>query len=106
MDMQMPVMDGLSALKALRQRGDNTPVIVLTANSVLEDRVLAQQAGCNDFISKPFKLEEFNPRIAKYVKPARVAATVVPWAGCPCAAEAMDGRELPCQYAIKKPYNN
>ncbi|MDH5178823.1 MAG: ATP-binding protein [Gammaproteobacteria bacterium] len=55
MDMQMPVMDGITALQQLRKQGIRTPVIALTANTQPEDRALYAEAGFDDFVGKPIR---------------------------------------------------
>ncbi len=55
--------DGLDVLRALRSRGDTTPVIVLTARDARGDRVAGLDAGADDYIVKPFELDELNARI-------------------------------------------
>jgi two-component system OmpR family response regulator/two-component system response regulator QseB len=55
--------DGLDVLRALRTRGDATPVIVLTARDARGDRVAGLDAGADDYIVKPFELDELNARI-------------------------------------------
>jgi|GEM_PF-5845876 len=52
-DVQMPEMDGLSLTKAIRDRGNNIPIIALTAHAMAEDRQRCIDAGCNDYASKP-----------------------------------------------------
>jgi len=54
---------GLDVLRALRQRGDATPVIVITARDALEDRVAGLDAGADDYLVKPFELDELNARM-------------------------------------------
>jgi two-component system OmpR family response regulator/two-component system response regulator QseB len=54
---------GLDVLRALRARSDDTPVIVLTARDSLEDRVAGLDAGADDYLVKPFELDELNARI-------------------------------------------
>ena len=53
MDVQMPVMDGLTATRTLRQRGFRKPIIALTANVLPEDRQKCAEAGCSGFAGKP-----------------------------------------------------
>ena len=58
MDFNMPVMGGLDATRRLREMGNNTPVIALTANVMQDDRDSAMDAGCNGFLTKPIKMAD------------------------------------------------
>jgi CheY-like chemotaxis protein len=58
MDIKMPVMDGLEATAKIKARHPNLPVVALTANAFDSDRHLAQEAGCDDFLSKPVSSEK------------------------------------------------
>ena len=53
MDIKMPVMDGLQATKAIKEKCPNLPVVALTANAFDSDRTAAFEAGCDDFLAKP-----------------------------------------------------
>jgi CheY-like chemotaxis protein len=53
MDVQMPILDGLSAAARLREKGYDKPIIALTAHARESDRERCIKAGCNDFASKP-----------------------------------------------------
>ena len=57
MDVKMPVMDGLEATAAIREKHPELPIIALTANAFDSDRDLAMEAGCNDFLAKPVSSE-------------------------------------------------
>ena len=63
LDIMMPVLDGLSVLKKLRQEGNTVPVLLLTAKDSIEDRVAGLDAGANDYLVKPFAFEELLARI-------------------------------------------
>ena len=63
LDLNLPDMDGLSILKALRARKDETPVMVLTAKDTISDRVLGLDSGADDFVIKPFELDEVCARL-------------------------------------------
>ena len=62
-DIMMPKMDGIEALKAIRARGDVTPVIMLTAKAEIDDRVTGLDAGADDYLTKPFAMKELVARI-------------------------------------------
>jgi len=63
LDLGLPQGDGLDVLRALRARQDATPVIVLTARDSLGDRVAGLDAGADDYLVKPFELDELNARM-------------------------------------------
>ncbi len=63
LDVMMPVMDGLSMLKALRAGGDTTPVLMLTARGEVNDRVYGLDLGADDYLAKPFSEIEFLARV-------------------------------------------
>lgn len=63
LDLNLPDMDGLAVLKALRSRKDETPVMVLTAKDTIPDRVLGLDSGADDFVIKPFELDEVCARL-------------------------------------------
>jgi DNA-binding response OmpR family regulator len=58
----MPDLDGLEVLHALRERGDDVPVCILSARDEVEDRVRGLEAGADDYVVKPFALEEVAAR--------------------------------------------
>lgn len=63
LDLGLPHGSGLDVLKALRDRYDPTPVLILTARDRLSDRVRGLDAGADDYIVKPFELEELSARL-------------------------------------------
>jgi DNA-binding response OmpR family regulator len=63
LDLGLPQRDGLEVLQAMRSRHDQTPVIVLTARDALADRVAGLDSGADDYLVKPFELEELAARI-------------------------------------------
>ena len=63
LDLGLPDLDGISVLRRLRQDGVTVPVLVLTARIDVDDRVLGLDAGCDDYLAKPFALAEVEARI-------------------------------------------
>ncbi len=63
LDIMMPKLDGLSVLRRMRESGDKTPVLFLTARDAVPDRVAGLDAGANDYLVKPFSLDELLARI-------------------------------------------
>lgn len=63
LDITMPKVDGLSVLRQARAKGINSPVIFLTARDSIEDRVTGLDSGANDYLVKPFSLDELMARI-------------------------------------------
>lgn len=63
MDVMMPYIDGITVVKKLRENNNETPVIMLTAKSDIDDKVLGLDIGANDYLSKPFDFKELFARI-------------------------------------------
>ena len=63
LDVSMPNADGLSVCRRIRERGDETPVLMLTARHEVHDRVAGLDAGADDYVVKPFALEELLARL-------------------------------------------
>jgi two-component system response regulator MprA len=63
MDVMMPRLDGLEATRALRTAGNDLPILVLTARDAVGDRVEGLDAGADDYLTKPFALQELLARI-------------------------------------------
>ena len=75
LDLGLPGRDGLEILRALRERGIKTPVLVLTARDALQDRVIGLDAGADDYMIKPFAFAELVARIRALVRRGRSAET-------------------------------
>lgn len=76
LDIMMPVLDGLTALRTIRRQGNTVPVLLLTARDSIEDRVTGLDAGANDYLVKPFAFEELLARIRVLLrKPAETSST-------------------------------
>ncbi|HEX4344593.1 MAG TPA: response regulator transcription factor [Solirubrobacteraceae bacterium] len=63
LDLAMPDLDGLEVLRTLRAAGDDVPVCVLSARDEVDDRVRGLQAGADDYVVKPFAIEEVTARL-------------------------------------------
>ncbi len=73
LDLMLPGRDGLQILRTLRQRGDKTPVLVLTARDTLDDRIKGLDSGADDYLVKPFAFEEVLARIRALLRRGRVS---------------------------------
>lgn len=63
LDIMMPKMDGIQVIRCLRQEGNKTPILLLTAKSSVEDRVIGLDTGANDYLPKPFDIRELLARL-------------------------------------------
>jgi len=68
LDLMLPGRDGLQILRTLRERGDKTPVLVLTARDTLDDRVNGLDSGADDYLVKPFDLDELLARTRAVIR--------------------------------------
>ena len=74
LDLGLPRRDGLSVLKEARARGKRTPVLILTARDTTADKVAGLDAGADDYLLKPFELEELRARLRALLRRASGAA--------------------------------
>jgi two-component system response regulator MprA len=70
LDVLMPVMDGLETASRLRRQGNSTPILMLTARHEVSDRVAGLDAGADDYLVKPFALEELLARLRALLRRA------------------------------------
>lgn len=68
LDVLMPFMDGLATCRTLRGRGDRTPILMLTARDAVADRIAGLDAGADDYLVKPFDLDELLARVRALVR--------------------------------------
>ncbi len=77
LDIMMPKLDGITVLKKLRARGNFVPVLMLTAKSEVDDRVLGLDSGADDYLGKPFAMKELLARIRAMTRRQPEAARTV-----------------------------
>jgi len=70
LDVLMPGLDGLEVARRLREAGDRTPILMLTARAEVEDRVAGLDAGADDYVVKPFALDELFARVRALLRRA------------------------------------
>ncbi|HEX5563460.1 MAG TPA: response regulator transcription factor, partial [Sporosarcina sp.] len=71
LDLMLPGMNGLDVLRRIRAAEDGTPVILLTAKSEVEDKVTGLDLGANDYVTKPFEIEELLARVRSAIRTSR-----------------------------------
>ena len=81
LDVMMPGIDGLTVCRVLRAQGDQTPILMLTARTETSDRVAGLDAGADDYLPKPFDLDELLARIRALLRRSRPADATVDAAG-------------------------
>ena len=75
LDMMLPDMDSLEVLRRMREHNDRIPVLFLTARDAVEDRIAGLTAGGDDYVTKPFSLEEVVARLRALMRRTAVMAT-------------------------------
>jgi two-component system response regulator MprA len=73
LDVMMPHVDGLAVCRRLRAKGDRTPILILTARHEVDDRVAGLEAGADDYLVKPFALEELLARLRALLRRTSMA---------------------------------
>ncbi|WP_108310357.1 response regulator transcription factor [Thermodesulfobium acidiphilum] len=68
LDIMLPIIDGISLLKELREENISTPVIILTAKDSVKDKVLGLDSGSDDYLTKPFSFEELLSRVKALIR--------------------------------------
>ncbi len=77
LDLGLPRLHGLDVLRRLRGRGDSTPVLILTAADSVEQRVRGLDLGADDYMAKPFALQEFEARVRALTRRGLGSATTL-----------------------------
>lgn len=75
LDLMLPGRDGISVLRELRGRGNNTPVLILTAKGTTQDKITGLDSGADDYLAKPFHFEELTARIRSLLRRSSVEKT-------------------------------
>ncbi|MEM7054589.1 MAG: response regulator transcription factor, partial [Pseudomonadota bacterium] len=71
LDLMMPKVDGIKVCRRLRDRGDSTPILMLTARDSLDDKLEGFDAGADDYLVKPFEMDELLARATALIRRAR-----------------------------------
>jgi DNA-binding response OmpR family regulator len=72
LDVMLPKMDGFTLARKIREKNDHIPIIFLTAKSTREDKILGLQLGADDYITKPYSIEELVLKIEVFLKRTRI----------------------------------
>jgi DNA-binding response OmpR family regulator len=71
LDLMLPEVDGLAILKGLREKGNDVPVLIITARGDVEDRIKGLNFGADDYLAKPFNLDELIARLRALIRRSR-----------------------------------
>ncbi len=96
LDVMLPKMDGIALAGKMREKDKNIPIIFVTAKSMLEDKISGFKVGGDDYITKPFSIDELLFKIEVFLKRSVVAA---PGAGAEISGS---GKADDCQWIIRK----
>jgi len=83
LDLMLPQLDGLAICRRIREGNPFTPILVLTARSEEEDRILGLELGADEYVTKPFSVRELNARVKALLRRARAGRQGVSLAGGP-----------------------
>jgi len=98
LDVQMPRMDGLTAARRIRASGSTVPILMLTARDTVGDRVTGLDAGADDYLVKPFELDELFARIRALLRRSSYASAATPAAD----ADALSFEDLRMDLATRE----
>ncbi|MFJ4711646.1 response regulator transcription factor [Streptomyces sp. NPDC088785] len=98
LDIQMPRMDGLTAARRLRATGSTTPILMLTARDTVGDRVTGLDAGADDYLVKPFELDELFARVRALLRRSSYASA----AGAAADSDALSFADLRMDLATRE----
>ena len=98
LDLMLPGMDGVEVCRKLRQNNNHTPILMLTAKSQIEDKILGLDTGADDYMTKPFSFEELLARIRALVRrPSAITGNLL----------TVDGLELDsAKFTVKRDGKN
>lgn len=80
LDLQLPGRDGLMILRELRKKGSDTPVLILTARDTVKDRVRGLDEGADDYLTKPFALDELRARLRVLFRRGKAGTSILKFA--------------------------
>jgi two-component system, OmpR family, response regulator MprA len=92
LDLLMPGLDGLDVCRRIRADGDQTPVLMLTVRNLVSDRVAGLEAGADDYLTKPFALQELIARIRALLRRAVGGSEVLRFADLTLDVETREAR--------------